>query len=203
MTRVINKLKVIKIKVHRAENIESVLKSLGGAVVEKEITVRIPENKDTMRFLCTSDLIEDWDYVEEETKTTLPPSPSPVTVDEEKVITTPEDLVGLVVNTMKVTDLLEVSRLIYVCWQVSKASPAFIFSDRLLKGKILDNLVEVRKQNPSIDQVMVKTLIETYYPQLTFPEIVIDILKKIKTSWKTLGNLETMAKVAEHFFKGA
>ena len=198
--------KVIKIKVSRAEDIGNVLKSLGGAVVEKEITVRIPENKDTMRFLCTSDLIEDWDYVNEETKT----SPSPILssavttpTEEEKVITTPEDLIGLVVNTMKVTDSLEVSRLIYVCWQVSKVSPAFIFSDRLLKGKILDNLVEVRKQKPSIDQVMVKTLIETYYPQLTFPEIVIDILKKIKTSWKTLGNLETMAKVAEHFFKGA
>lgn len=198
--------KVIKIKVSRAEDIGSVLKSLGGAVVEKEIIVRVPENKDTMRFLCTSDLIEDWDYVDEEMKT--PPSPIPSSVvttptEEEKVITTPEDLIGLVVNTMKVTDSLEVSRLIYVCWQVSKVSPAFIFSDRLLKGKILDNLVEVRKQKPSIDQVMVKTLIETYYPQLTFPEIVIDILKKIKTSWKTLGNLETMAKVAEHFFKGA
>ena len=197
--------KVIKIKVRRAEDIGSVLKSLGGAVVEKEIIVRVPENKDTMRFLCTSDLIEDWDYVNEETETSPSPIPSVVITptEEEKVITTPEDLIGLVVNTMKVTDSLEVSRLIYVCWQVSKVSPAFIFSDRLLKGKILDNLVEVRKQKPSIDQVMVKTLIETYYPQLTFPEIVIDILKKIKTSWKTLGNLETMAKVAEHFFKGA
>lgn len=198
--------KVIKIKVSRAEDIGNVLKSLGGAVVEKEIIVRVPENKDTMRFLCTSDLIEDWDYVNEETKTSPSPIPSSAVTtptEEEKVITTPEDLIGLVVNTMKVTDSLEVSRLIYVCWQVSKVSPAFIFSDRLLKGKILDNLVEVRKQKPSIDQVMVKTLIETYYPQLTFPEIVIDILKKIKTSWKTLGNLETMAKVAEHFFKGA
>lgn len=174
-----------------------------------EIIVNLEENKETYKKLSISELIDDWDFIDEEKIYKEIPSKSSIT-DNKSTNKTTDDTVldektfaDKVVELFGIVSINELSTFIEAVWVSSVKSPNIIFGTDLFLASIKNSYDIVATSRLSIEHELLKMIIEQYYTDTTttFNEILNDTIDKLRYNYRVLSRQSSLAGVAKLLYE--
>ena len=198
-------MKKIKITLKNPSfNISEILNLLNISINDIEFIVNVEENKDTYKKLSTSDLIEDWDFIESQEKVRKP-------ITEEKTCSCPdidnnyvsegEELAIKVINTFNVVSENELATFVEAVWRTSRISPNILFGSNLFITAVKQTYDEVASSDLTLEHSLLNMIISNYYSRHDFNTALNDTLLKLKNSWKTLSSQSSLAGVSKLLYE--
>ena len=201
-------MKKIKIKLKDpTSSISELLKELGIDIKDIDIIVNMEENKETYKKLSTSEFIDDWDFA----SNPLPScncnkdvnhSEDKPKVDNDIIDRDPElqtaEAYGV---TFGLTNINELSTFVEAVWASSVKSPNIIFGSKLFITSVKNNYDTVANSCLTMEHELLKMIIENYYGDNTFNDILTDTLNKLKNNWNVLPNQSSLAGVAKLLYE--
>lgn len=198
-------MKKIKITLKNPSfNISEILNLLNISINDIEFIVNVEENKDTYKKLSTSDLIDDWDFIESQEKVGKP-------ITEKKTCSCPdidnnyasegEELAIKVINTFNVVSENELATFVEAVWRTSRISPNILFGSNLFITAVKQTYDEVASSDLTLEHSLLSMIISNYYSGHDFNTILNDTLLKLKVNWKTLSSQSSLAGVSKLLYE--
>ena len=166
---------------------------------EIELIIDVQESKELYKSLSNSDVIKDWDFIEEEEDEEIIPITKPIALAQED--SEEEKLARSIQENLGIENIGEIAKLLEAFLIVGYKSPALKFDEALFKNQIRQKYNEINVS--SAEQVVCKMILETYYPHISCSEALIDVIIKLKEIWISdkVSNYPTLASLTYKLFK--
>lgn len=155
----------IKITPKNRFDIPAIMEDLGC----HEIILEVPDTKETMGYLCSSPLIEDWDFIQK-----------PIS-DEKKTETQFEE-----------KDFDELAYFLEDTYEIYKESPAIKFNSKLFQV----SREKLNKSTLLVDHALIKMILESRYTGWEWEDVCKDFTESLHKVWvsKKIDNCNTLAE---------
>lgn len=160
------------------------------------VEVGLKDTKKNYEFLCQSDLIDSWDFVENKE-------------DSFDLLDEDSNIKGIV-NSI-IPYLINVSPFLYrrllnlflVMWEVKKKSPALRLTEEIFKPYITDNNILCYKSHYNQETFKnLNTLLEDFYnKEFGFIHCLSDLVLRMKSSWKKLEDFNNPIEALEYLLQ--
>lgn len=178
---------------------------------EVQITLDLDDTRKTYEYLCKSKRILDWEVGDSISDTPTAKIPQTYQEPEEpEEIKEPEPPKKPERKVEKFTDYASkfsgtsdwhgLCLFIECSWRVAKKSPGVIFGTPLFKSSLSQEL-ELVKDNPSSERILLEKVLESYYIGVEYIDAVEDTIGKIRSAWKTLSKHESLTSVSIRLYK--
>jgi hypothetical protein len=166
---------------------------------EIELIIDVQESKELYKSLSNSDVIKDWDFIEEEEDEEIIPIKKPIASQEDS--SEEEKLARSIQENLGIENIGEIAKLLEAFLIVGYKSPALKFDEALFKNQIRQKYNEINVS--SAEQVVCKMILETYYLHISCLEALIDVIIKLKEIWISdkVSNYPTLASLTYKLFK--
>lgn len=164
---------------------------------EYTVEVDITQKPENYNYLCKSDKIVEWGFIEDEEPTIEQEKiEKPKDSKEEEEIGLIKQLRDSIMGIISTKSYPEYD-LIKLSWMIKKQSPNLRFTKDLFTyfggSKLYDSSFTVK-------DIVLGKLVKSYYSDTKLEISTIDILSKVKDYWKGLDKFDTMEKVIESMF---
>ena len=165
---------------------------------EYTVDVEITQVAENYNYLCKSDKIIEWGFIEEPTpgqdiEEKPKDEPKKDEGEEKSLIEQLRDSIKGIISCKSFPEY----ELVKLAWMIKRQSPNLRFTKDLFTyfggSKIYDSSFTVK-------DVVLGKLVKSYYSNTKLDDSSVDILSKIKDYWKGLEKFESMDKVIESMF---
>lgn len=179
-------------------DLSEVLKSLKIKDSDLKFTIEleIEDTKENYKYLSTSELIQDWDFLKEDlnlnNESTENPIEEPSNGDEDDLITY---LQG------KLCTLADIFRFIVAIWELKSKSPNIKFSVYNIKKHVWPLFESIKSRSLLTTEIVSMRLLELYYGKETVFNIISDVILKLKDNWRIIDKRSSIIELFNNLFK--
>lgn len=188
-----------KIKVEiKADKVKEVLEKLNKDSNSITLDLDIEENKETYKYLSTSNDIISWDFIEETTeKKVIPLNPTIIKQEEEIIEVDTEE----VINPIAISDYNEFATYVEAVWRVGRKSPTIKWGTRFFYKTLKDEYNVVASSPVSLEHALLVMVMQTYYRDVELNEAVNDTNSRLKDNWSKLKDHLSLASVSKALYE--
>jgi len=164
-------IRKIKIIPKHLFDLPAILEDLGVNCIE----INLEGTKEQVKYLCSSSLIEDWDFIEDKPKPSLPEEDTEFSVDDY------EGLAYFLEKTFK----------------IYKESPSIGFRSTPFKTKF-----EKLQSGTLVDHALITMILKTQYQEWNWKDVEEDFFNRVEKSWKSksINTCSTLSEFIKHLY---
>lgn len=190
----------IKLTVN-GNDLSEVLKSLQikDSELKFNIELDIEDTKDNYKYLSTSNLIQDWDFIEENSSEQKDDETTINDKESEKEDSDEVDLTTYLKD--KLYTISDVFSFLLAIWKLKSKSPNFKLSIYNIKEHVWPIFESIKSGALSTTEIVSKRLMELYYNKEPIFNIISDVVLKLKDNWKVIDKSSSIIELVNKLFK--
>ena len=186
----------------KSDKVREVLEKLNKNPESITISVDIEENKDTYKYLSTSDDIISWDFVDECecVKEECKRNSAAVKLEEDQSnVDNSEDIDNS--NLIVVKDWNELSTYIEAAWRFGRKSPTVIWGTNFFYKTLYEEYNVVASSPLTLEHALLVMILQTYYRDMDIKDALEDTNDKLKNEWVKLKDHLSLASLSQALYE--
>lgn len=177
----------------KTDKVKEVLNKLNKNSEFITLDLDIEENKDTYKYLSTSNNIISWDFIEDEEKKVKE------SIAEVSKVVEVED--NSIIDPIAITNYNEFATYVEAAWRVSRKSPTLVWGSNFFNKVIKDEYNIVATSPLTLEHGLLVMILQTYYRDVEIIEALNDTNEKLKNNWNKLKDHLSLASVSKMLYE--
>lgn len=177
----------------KTDKVKEVLNKLNKNSEFITLDLDIEENKDTYKYLSTSNNIISWDFIEDEEKKVKE------SIAEVSKVVEVED--NAIIDPIAITNYNEFATYVEAVWRVSRKSPTLVWGSNFFNKVIKDEYNIVATSPLTLEHGLLVMILQTYYRDVEIIEALNDTNEKLKNNWNKLKDHLSLASVSKMLYE--